>query len=101
MDASCRAIDAVVGDIGELQGFTVRNVSEGLEALGEVTVRVKDYRTARMYVGHGAHTDVVTASAEAYVDAVNSLLYARGSTAARAPLLSPTFGATAAIEVLT
>ena len=79
VDASCRAIDAVVGDIGELQGFTVRNVSEGLEALGEVTVRVKDFHSARVFVGHGAHTDVVTASAEAYVDAVNSLLYARDS----------------------
>ena len=79
VDASCRAIDAVVGDIGELQGFTVRNVSEGLEALGEVTVRVKDFHSARVFVGHGAHTDVVTASAEAYVDAVNSLLYARES----------------------
>ena len=79
VDASCRAIDAVVGDIGELQGFSVRNVSEGLEALGEVTVRVKDFHSARVFVGHGAHTDVVTASAEAYVDAVNSLLYARDS----------------------
>ena len=77
VDASCRAVNSVVGDIGELQGFTVRNVSEGLEALGEVTVRVKDFHTARTYVGHGAHTDVVTASAEAYVDALNSLLYAR------------------------
>ncbi|MEO8624585.1 MAG: 2-isopropylmalate synthase [bacterium] len=77
VDASCRAVNAVVGDIGELQGFTVRNVSEGLEALGEVTVRVKDFHSARLHVGHGAHTDVVTASAEAYVDALNSLLYAR------------------------
>jgi 2-isopropylmalate synthase len=102
VDASCRAIDAVVGDIGELQGFTVRNVSEGLEALGEVTVRVKDYHSARVHVGHAAHTDVVTASAEAYVDAVNSLLYAR-ETENGTPVRSPStamFGATAAIEVL-
>ena len=82
IDACCRAVDSVVGDIGELQGFSVRNVSEGHEALGEVTVRLKDHHSARIYVGHGAHTDVVTASAEAYVDAVNSVLYARE----RAPL---------------
>jgi 2-isopropylmalate synthase len=79
VDASCRAVNSVVGDIAELQGFTVRNVSEGAEALGEVAVRIKDFHSARTYVGHGAHTDVVTASAEAYVDALNSLLYARQS----------------------
>ena len=79
VDASCRAVNAVIGDSGELQGFTVRNVSEGIEALGEVTVRVKDFHTARIHIGHGAHTDVVTASTEAYVDAINSLLYARAS----------------------
>jgi 2-isopropylmalate synthase len=77
VDASCRAIDAVVGDTGELQGFTVRNVTEGLEALGEVTVRVRDHHSARIHIGRGTHTDVVTASAEAYVDAVNNLLFAR------------------------
>jgi 2-isopropylmalate synthase len=77
VDASCRAVNLVVGEIAELQGFTVRNVTEGLEALGEVTVRVKDFHTARTHVGHGAHTDIVTASAEAYVDALNNLLHAR------------------------
>ena len=77
VDASCRAVHPLVGDIAELQGFTVRNVSEGAEALGEVTVRIKDFHTAETYVGHGAHTDVVTASAEAYIDAVNSLVHAK------------------------
>ena len=77
VDASCRAVNALVGDIAELQGFTVRNVSEGAEALGEVTVRIRDFHTAQTYVGHGAHTDVVTASAEAYVDALNSLVHAQ------------------------
>jgi 2-isopropylmalate synthase len=77
VDASCRAVNALVGDIAELQGFTVRNVSEGAEALGEVTVRIKDFHTAETHVGHGAHTDVVTASAEAYIDAINSLVHAK------------------------
>ena len=77
VDASCQAVNAVVGDICELQGFIVRNVSEGLEALGEVTVRIKDFHSARTHVGYGAHTDVVTASAEAYVDALNCLLHAQ------------------------
>ncbi|MEP6620258.1 MAG: 2-isopropylmalate synthase [bacterium] len=77
VDASCKAVNAVIGEAVELQGFTVRNVTEGHESLGEVTVRVKDFHTARTHIGHGAHTDVVTASAEAYVDAINSLLYSR------------------------
>jgi len=81
VDASCRAIDSVIGDTGELQGFTVRNVTEGHEALGEVTVRVKDFHSPRVHVGRGAHTDVVTASAEAYVDAVNDLLFTREAIA--------------------
>lgn len=85
VDASCKAVNAVIGEAAELQGFTVRNVSEGHEALGEVTVRVKDFLTSRTHEGHGAHTDVVTASAEAYVDAINSLLYAR-SVADRLPV---------------
>ncbi len=77
IDASCRAVDMVIGDVAELQGFTVRNVSEGHEALGEVMVRIKDFQTGETHVGHGAHTDVVTASAEAYVDALNTLAHAR------------------------
>ena len=79
VDASCQAVNAVIGEIGELQGFTVRNVSEGLEALGEVTVRVKEFHTGRTFIGHSASTDVVAASAEAYVDALNRLL---GTTSA-------------------
>jgi 2-isopropylmalate synthase len=82
VDASCRAIDAVVGEFAELQGFTMRNVSEGTNALAEVTVRVKDLHTGRTCVGHGAHTDVVTASAEAYLDAMNRLLGSRDAVAA-------------------
>ena len=85
VDASCKAVNAVIGENAELQGFTVRNVSEGHESLGEVTVRVKDFITARTHIGHGAHTDVVTASAEAYVDAINGLLYARGVSAPTIP----------------
>jgi 2-isopropylmalate synthase len=77
VDACCRAIDAVVGETGELLGFTTRSVSEGTGALAEVTVRVKDLYSGRTFVGRGTHVDVVEASGEAYLDAVNSLLAAR------------------------
>jgi 2-isopropylmalate synthase len=84
VDATCRAINAVVGETAELQGFTMRNVSEGTGALAEVTVRVKDIYTGRTYVGHGTHTDVVEASGEAYLDAVNRLFAARDADEAAA-----------------
>jgi 2-isopropylmalate synthase len=85
VDASCRAVDAVVGRVGELAGFGVRAVTEGIDALGEVTVRLRDYHTGHTHLGYGAHTDVVTASATAYVDAVNRLLQARRVSEAAAP----------------
>jgi 2-isopropylmalate synthase len=77
VDACCQAINAVVGETGELQGFTTRSVSEGTGALAEVTVRVKDLYSGRTFVGHGTHVDVVEASGEAYLDAVNRLLGTR------------------------
>ena len=85
VDASCQAVNAIIGEVGELQGFTVRNVSEGLEALGEVTVRVREFHSGRTCVGHSTGSDVVNASAEAYVDALNRLLVA---TAAPSAMLS-------------
>jgi 2-isopropylmalate synthase len=83
VDASCRAVNAVVGDVGELAGFTVRGVTEGIAAAGEVTVRVKDVHTGETHLGYGVHTDVITASAEAYVDAMNRLFQARDAQATR------------------
>ena len=81
VDACCQAINAVVGETGELQGFTTRSVSEGTGALAEVTVRVKDLYSGRTFVGHGTHVDVVEASGEAYLDAVNRLLGTRDADA--------------------
>jgi 2-isopropylmalate synthase len=79
IDAVCRAVNAVVGDVAQLEGFAVRAVTEGTAAVGEVAVRVADFVTGAGYTGHGAHTDVVVASAEAYVDAINRLLGASGA----------------------
>jgi 2-isopropylmalate synthase len=91
VDASCRAINAVVGEIAELQGFTMRNVSEGTGALAEVTVRVKEFHSGRTYVGHGAHVDIVTASAEAYLDGVNRIFAARDASEAAAESRTKTY----------
>jgi hypothetical protein len=65
----------------------VHSVTEGIDALGEVTVRIKSESVdaGRMFGGYGADTDVITASAQAYVAAINRLLEAqgRGSRGAR------------------
>jgi len=84
VDACCQAVNAVVGETGELLGFTTRSVSEGTGALAEVTVRVKDLYSGRTFVGHGTHVDVVEASGEAYLDAVNRLLGTRDAEDATA-----------------
>jgi 2-isopropylmalate synthase len=85
VDAVCRAINAVVGNVGELRDYRVNAVTEGIGAMGEVTIRVTDFHTGHVFVGHGAHTDIVAASAEAYVAALNRLLAARTSRAIVTP----------------
>ncbi len=72
-------MNVVVGELGELSEFTVHAVTEGIAAAGQVTVGVTDYLTGRTFRGHGVHTDVITASGEAYVAALNRLLEAHGS----------------------
>jgi 2-isopropylmalate synthase len=76
IDATCKAIDEAVGFDGTLLEFVVQAVTPGLDALGEVSVRVqgKDGRVAH---GRGADTDVIVASAKAYLAAVGRLAGAR------------------------
>lgn len=73
VDASYKAIATIVGTPVELVEFVVNAVTEGIDALGEVSVRVKhdDQRSAH---GHGADTDIIVASAKAYLAAVNLVL---------------------------
>ncbi len=99
VDAVCAAINKVVGDVAELVEFSVEAVSEGINAIGGVTVRVRPRdeafaaeaqdtpptgapRPAR-FTGFAVHTDILVATAEAYVSALNALLRARESAAAR------------------
>jgi 2-isopropylmalate synthase len=90
--AAYTAIDAVIGLRVELVEFTVNAVTEGIDALGEVTVRItarngEDHSMVnpqsgttshRTFGGHGADTDIVVASAKAYLAALNKLLVAKG-----------------------
>ncbi len=73
VDASMRAIDRVVQRSGLLREYTVQAVTQGHDALGEVTLKV-DFGDGRLITGKGASTDVVEASARAYLNAINRTL---------------------------
>jgi len=79
VDATFKAINAAVGHLVNvaLEEYTVSSVSEGIDALGEATVRLKDGATGRRYVGSSSDTDVVVASAHAYVRAINRCTIAK------------------------
>lgn len=89
VDAIYKAIDTIIGDHGKLLEFTVQSVTGGIDALGEVTVRVESNQETmsninpqsgagvkRSYLGHGTATDIVVAGAKAYLAAINKLLIA-------------------------
>ena len=71
VDASFKAIESVVDSKSELQLYSVNNITTGTDAQGEVTVRL---RKGNVTVnGQGAHTDIVIASAHAYLNALGKL----------------------------
>ncbi|MBI5301530.1 MAG: 2-isopropylmalate synthase [Chloroflexi bacterium] len=80
VDATYKAIDAIVGEPCTLVEFNIHAVTEGIDALGEVTVRLQaNADTSRTFGGHGADTDIIVASAKAYLAALNKLITAQSS----------------------
>jgi 2-isopropylmalate synthase len=73
VDATMKAIDRLTHTRGKLMDYSVRAVSQGKDALGEVSVKV-DFGRGGLVVGKGASTDVIDASARAYLNAVNRFL---------------------------
>jgi 2-isopropylmalate synthase len=71
VDATCKAIAEVTKTAAKLQRYEIRAVTSGTEAMGEVTVQVEE--GGRKVVGRGASTDVIEASARAYIDGLNKL----------------------------
>ena len=72
VDASFRAIEQLVHSGTELQLYSVNNITSGTDAQGEVTVRLE--KAGRIVNGQGADTDIVIASAKAYLNALNKLV---------------------------
>jgi len=74
VDASYKAIDAITNAPNVLVEYAVHSVTEGIDALGEVTVRIQHPETGRSFGGYGADSDIVVASVKAYLAAVNRML---------------------------
>ena len=70
VDAALKAIDRLTDTRGRLKDYSLRGVSHGKDALGEVSLKV-DFGDGELVTGKGASTDVIEASAKAYLNAVN------------------------------
>ena len=82
VDAAMRAIDRILNQRGHLVEYLVTAVSGGKDALGEVNLKC-DFGGGRLITGKGASTDVIEASARAYLNAVNRNLNQRQHTPAK------------------
>jgi 2-isopropylmalate synthase len=71
VDATCKAIAAVTRTSATLARYEIRAVTSGTEAMGEVTMHLEE--GGRKVMGRGASTDVIEASAKAYIDGLNKL----------------------------
>ena len=91
VDAVYQAINRIICVSNELTEFSINAVTEGMDAIAEATVRIQPHNGdteyginlqtnqpfIRTFSGHGASTDIVVASARAYLSALNKLLAAR------------------------
>jgi 2-isopropylmalate synthase len=75
VDAVYKAINRIVNVPNQLTEFTVKSVTEGIDAIGEVLVRIESEGIT--YTGRGADTDIIVASAKAYMNALNRLLVSK------------------------
>jgi 2-isopropylmalate synthase len=71
VDAAFKAIESIVSSGADLQLFSVNAITSGTDSQGEVSVRLA--KSGRVVNGHGADTDIVIASAKAYLNALNKL----------------------------
>jgi 2-isopropylmalate synthase len=87
VDAAMQAVDRIVNQRGHLVQYTVEAVTQGRDSLGEVTLKV-DFGNGELITGKGASTDVIEASARAYINAVNraELLRDRKQASVLAPI---------------
>lgn len=78
VDAVYKAINRIVAVSNKLTEFSVKSVTEGIDAIGEVMIRIESEGIT--YTGRGADTDIIVASAKAYMNALNRLLATNKAT---------------------
>jgi 2-isopropylmalate synthase len=88
VDAVYRAINRVIGEPNELIEFSIQAVTEGINAVGRVTIRIEaddpiqdNGGERRVFSGRSSDTDIVVAAAKAYMFALNRLIAARREAA--------------------
>jgi len=96
VDAIIKAINRLVNVTHVLMNYEVKAVTSGSDALGEVTVRVSSphgfnnssatngdpaQEKPIMWLGHGVDSDILLASAKAYINAINRMLTCNGNVA--------------------
>jgi 2-isopropylmalate synthase len=75
VDAVYKAINLCVKEPNSLTEFSVKSITEGIDAIGEVLIRIESDGVT--YTGRGADTDIIVSSAKAYINALNRLLAAK------------------------
>ena len=78
VDAVYKTIDKIIAKKISLINYSIQALTAGTDALGEVVVRIRDSK-GNIYAGRSAATDVIVASAKAYLQAINRRLYQQRS----------------------
>lgn len=79
VDAVYRAMNRITNLTPSLTEFSVKSVTEGIDAQGEVTIRIEE--AGHIYTGRASDTDIIVASAKAYMSALNRMLMVTGRSA--------------------
>ena len=87
VDAMYKAINRIINVRNELTEFSINAVTEGIDAVGEVSIRIE--QDGRTYMGRAANTDIIVAAAKAYMNALNRLLAMGDSLKAPEATLTP------------
>ena len=72
VDAAYEAIKSATGQEPKLESYSIRAVTEGKEALGESIVKISS--KGKMFIGKGLSTDIIEASAKAFIAAINKMV---------------------------
>ena len=75
VDAIYKTVDKITGISCTLVNYAINAITGGKDALGDVTVKIRCEEKEKVYIGRGVSTDILEASAKAYVNAINKLIH--------------------------